>query len=109
MSQPILIKVYGSFWPADEQLCKQIGELSASALPEAPDIVLEGNLLKISFEGIYFPIDEVLEALKKEVSGQGKIDVLDIEDWQMSRHLIQAGHIGMSKMPLNNVLDFSGH
>ena len=40
---------------------------------------------------------------------QGKLDVLDLENWRLTRHLFDQGRIRSSSAPLNNVLDYSGH
>ena len=40
---------------------------------------------------------------------QGKLDVLDLENWRMTRHAFRDGVLHSSAAPLNNVLDYSGH
>ena len=36
-------------------------------------------------------------------------DLLDLENWRLTRHLFDQGRIRSSSAPLNNVLDYSGH
>lgn len=109
MSQPVLLKVYGSFYPADQAMLESIRQLTASALPQAPDLELEGDLLKITFEGIYFPVDELLEFVDGNPGLEGKLDALDIENWQLRRYLVTDGKISFHSAPLNDVLAYSGH
>ena len=68
-------------------------------------------MARVSFEGVYFPVDEVLAALARHLrpEHQGKLDVLDLENWRLTRHLFDQGRIRSSSAPLNNVLDYSGH
>lgn len=113
MSQPVLLKVYGNLHPADAADLEALTLASASCVQEGGDAVvtLAGDLLRISFEGLFFPVDDVLEALAALLKpGQkGKLDVLDLEAWRLTRHLIADGRISSRSAPLNNVLDFSGH
>ena len=112
MSQPVLLKVYGNLFPADEADREALAKACADRVPAECDAVLrEGDLVRISFEGLYFPVEELLEALAERLAPgqQGKLDVLDLEAWRMTRHLFADGRITSRGAPLNNVLDFSGH
>ena len=113
MSQPVLLKVYGNLHPADAADFEALSRASASCVGEGaePPVTLAGDRLRISFEGLYFPVDEVLEALAALLKPrqQGKLDVLDLDAWRLTRHLFQDGRITSRSAPLNNVLDFSGH
>ena len=40
---------------------------------------------------------------------QGKLDVLDMDGWRLTRHVFTGGQVKSSSAPLNNVLDYSGH
>lgn len=111
MSQPVLLKVYGNFFPANNLLFQQLTRICASAVSQEQAVVfLEGDLLRISFEGIYFPMDEVLGVFQDFFTpeGRGKLDYLDLENWRMTRYLFKDGKISSSSTPLNNVLDYSG-
>lgn len=86
--------------------------ICADALPPDREIVaLEDNLLRISFEGIYFPVEDVLAYIGEnmEPDWSGKLDVLDLEAWTLDRHVFQGGAMRHGHAPLNNVLDYSGH
>lgn len=113
MSQPVLLKVYGNLFPADEADFTALARAAASCVGEGADgpVTLTGDLLRISFEGLYFPVEDVLEAVAARLSPQqqGKLDVLDLEAWRLTRHLFAKGRISSRAAPLNNVLDFSGH
>lgn len=113
MSQPVLLKAYGNFWPATAALASQLGAVLVSCLPapDTPPARLAGTLLLISFEGLYFPVDEVICLLERsaDVACQGKLDILDLENWQMTRYLLEAGKFTLSHALLNNVLAYSGH
>ena len=111
--QPVLLKIYGSLYPATPAQAaslKKIAERGLSSCQETPPVSLEGDLLKISFEGIYFPVDDFMNEIKKFLTSdqQGKVDVLDLEAWTLGRHQFADGEIISSSAPLNNVLDYSG-
>ncbi|MDE7240326.1 hypothetical protein [Desulfovibrio sp.] len=113
MSQPVLLKVYGNLYPADAADLEALDRASAGCVQEGADeaVTLERDLLRISFEGLFFPVDDVLEAFAAILRpGQkGKLDVLDLEGWRLTRHQFADGRITSRSAPLNNVLDFSGH
>ena len=113
MSQPVLLKVYGNLYPADGADLEALARASASCVRDGTDevVTLEGDLLRISFEGLFFPEEEVLAALAARLRPEqrGKLDVLDLEAWRLTRHLFADGRITSRAAPLNNVLDFSGH
>lgn len=111
MTQPILLKVYGGLRPVSAALHAAISEIAFAAMPSEASILLDGEWLEISFEGIYFPVDELIMAIETaEITNlNGKIDVLDIENWQLRRFLIVDSRIEMRATSLNNVLAYSGH
>lgn len=113
MTQPLLLKIYGSLWPTQNALLKDLSAIASTAIPGSgePCITLTGDLLKIAFEGVYFPLDEVLIAIEKQLNTQqeGKLDKLDLELWQLTRYIFKNGEIKKSSAPLNNVLAYSGH
>lgn len=113
MSQPVLIKAYGNLWPADADLAAALRQTAADCLPKpkAPVIGMQGDLLTISFEGIYFPAPDflnVIERLRPQTL-RGKLDVLDIENWRLERHIFADGKTETRCAPLNDVLAYSGH
>ena len=114
MSRQPLLKVYGHIYPVDDALYAALENACADAMPDEDDIpVLErdGDMARFSFEGTYFPLDEVLAALTAHMrpDQQGKLDVLDMEGWRLIRHTFSQGHTEVHSAPLNNVLDYSGH
>lgn len=111
MSQPILIKAYGSLWPAGPDLARELRGIAALAQPEAAEVDLDGDLLRIAFEGVYFPGDEFAAAIGRNLDQgmRGRLDILDLEAWRLRRLAVANGAISESRAPLNNVLAYSGH
>ena len=114
MSRDPLLKAYGHVYPVDDSFYAALEQACAEAMPDEDDIpVLErdGDMARISFEGTYFPLDEVLEVLTAHVQAEhkGKLDVLDLEGWRLIRHTFAQGRVEVHSAPLNNVLDYSGH
>lgn len=118
MSNEVLVKVYGHVWPVDENFADAMGQACSSALTHAgsatdgdlPVCEKDGDMVRISFEGLYFPLDDVLEVLSAGIGPeqQGKLDYLDLENWQIVRHLISKGKLEVSTRSLNQVLEYSG-
>lgn len=111
MSQPVLIKTYGNIYPASKELLRELAARMQDAIPAGNVTVANGDMLLLSFEGIYFPLEEVLAGIERHITGQsaGKLDYLDLEAWRLTRFRIENGKISSSSAPLNNVLDYSGH
>lgn len=111
MSQPILLKVYGHIWPAPSGLAPELCRIGRACLPGSEPVSQAGDLVNISFEGLYFPVDDFVAAIRSSTCGreQGKLDVLDLENWQLTRWLIENGALSEHRAPLNNVLAWSGH
>lgn len=106
-----LVKVYGNISPADAALANALTKAVAPALP-APDdaiVTLTGDLLCLSFEGLYFPLDDALAALRQHLAPQhaGKIDYIDMDTWTLTRHTIENGALHVRSAPLNSVLEYS--
>ncbi|MBQ9406533.1 MAG: hypothetical protein IJU37_07345 [Desulfovibrio sp.] len=109
-----LLKVYGHIHPADATLFSALKDACAAALPDNDDIPLleqEGDLVRISFEGAFFPVEEVLAAVQTRLlpEHQGKLDVLDMDAWRLVRHVFRAGRVESRSGSLNQVLEYSGH
>lgn len=113
MSQPVLLKVYGSLHPADADTRAAVARACEGRMPAGQEeaVTLEGDLLRIAFEGLYFPVEETLDAVAARLTPEqaGKLDVLDLEAWRLERHVFANGRITSGAAPLNNVLEFSGH
>lgn len=112
MSQPVLVKAYASIFPEDGLPLRELEEVCGQALGgEAPQLRSESGMLLLSFEGIYFPEEDFVAALQNcpDSRRQGKLDVLDLEDWLLRRYVFEGDETVAKKAPLNNVLDYSGH
>ncbi len=113
MSKHILIKVYGHIWPSTVHLIQSLQPIVPYSEHMNLDEILEhdNDLTRISFEGIYFPLDDVLEVIKTflQNDSQGKIDYIDLEEWTLTRHTITGKDISISQRSLNDVMDYSGH
>lgn len=108
-----LVKAYGHVYPAGSPLEDALRAALREALPDNDDVPLlerDGDMLRISFEGSYFPEEEVVAVLRAAPGTlRGKLDVLDLERWRLTRHAFRDGILHTSAAPLNNVLDYSGH
>lgn len=105
----ILIKVYGSISNANTELFN-----AALRVVEEQDenaVELDGTFFTISFEGIYFMIDEFITAIKPHLTREcsGRIDYIDVDDWTLTRFWIEGGLITHNTADLNHVMDHSGH
>ncbi len=109
---PVQIKVYGAFSPVGEDAATRVAAAGSGAVgqPE-PWLFREGDLLRISFEGIWFPWEDVWDALRETLApaARGKLDVLDLDAWTLTRHTLDEQGVHVSTRPLNHVLDYSGH
>lgn len=106
----ILVKVYGSVHPLQE--AEKISLVNRLELLLGDDIVdADGDMVRIGFEGMYFPIDEVLEIIQEYLHDEsaGRIDYIDMDGWRLHRHMIEGMKIIEKSNDLNNILDFAGH
>lgn len=114
MNRSPLLKVYGHVYPVSDDFFADLAQACASALPDdatEPVLTRERDLARFSFEGVHFPVDATLAAVARHLQPQhqGKLDVLDLENWRLIRHVFAQGKIRVSAAPLNNVLAYSGH
>ena len=109
----ILVKVYAGLHPADTACADSVRRAGAAAVQDSGEVWLfhERDLLRISFEGMYFPEEEVLAALEAclPAQAQGRMDVLDLENWELRRYAREDGKFRLVRRNLNHVLDYSGH
>lgn len=109
----ILIKVYANIYPANQELYNTLtSELSGVYNEHDLDIEvveIENDLVRISFEGIYFPIEEVIDIIKHflTISTQGKVDYIDIEAWRLTRYIIKGTCITARSNSLNAIMDYA--
>ena len=114
MPQSPLCKAYGHVYPCGEALYGALEQAVSGVMGQEGDepvLVREGDMAHISFEGIYFPVEDVVQALREHLTPamQGKLDYLDLEDWRLTRYRLEDGEVRPSSAPLNSVLAFSGH
>lgn len=113
MSQPVLLKIYGNLCPVAQPLCRRLEWIAQGCIPmpEYAPVKIADKLLIFSFEGVYYPIDDTLDAIRKNLAQNmiGKLDVLDIENWIITRHIFKNGQVEVNSAPLNSVLAYSGH
>ena len=104
MREPLL-KVYGHVYPISDAFYADLDAACADALADDADepVLCRGQVVESN--------SQVLAALARHLrpEHQGKLDVLDLENWRLTRHLFDQGRIRSSSAPLNNVLDYSGH
>ena len=108
----VLIKVYAGLHPADAACADSVRQAGADAMHDSSDPWLfhACDLLRISFEGVYFPEDDVLAALEVCLPAHacGKMDVLDLDAWELRRYAREDGTFRLSRRNLNAVLDYAG-
>ena len=113
MSYNVLIKVYGHVWPISKDVKKKLSPyfIANEHMSAEEMLEYENDMLRISFEGIYLDIEEVLTILKcyLQATSQGKVDYIDLEAWTLTRSSIKNGLISTSSASLNAVMDYSGH
>ena len=122
MSQPVLLKVYAAFLPVTSDLFDRVREAASGAIAMegdyGPHVFFEDTMLRISFEGIYFPWEDVVPLLEEAVlqGAKGKMDVLNMEAWTMTRFEASdcdrahaTPYLREGTVSLNHVLDYSGN
>lgn len=104
------VNVFGHLTPASPAMLEAARAVLTSWQLEA-ELSLEGDVLRLAFEGVYFPGEELRDALQPELQREcgGKIDVIDRESWTLTRHLCTNGTWHTFTVGLNHVLDYSGH
>ena len=105
----ILIKVYGSISNATPALYEAAKDAVAELDEDA--VELDGTFFTITFEGIYFMIDEFMDAIKPHLTKEssGRIDYIDVDEWTLTRFWIEGGLVTHNTAGLNHVMDHSGH
>lgn len=105
----VLIKVYGSISNASPELFAAAQEVVQEVDEDA--VELDDTFFTITFEGIYFMIDEFIEAIKPHLTQEssGRIDYIDVDEWTLTRFWIEGGFITQNTAGLNHVMDHSGH
>lgn len=108
----VFMKVYGAFHPTDQRVDTALLSLQPQIMGDSAWFYRTNDMINISYEGIWFPVDDALDLLTKNLSPEstGKLDVLDLDAWTLTRHQWQGGQFQSSPArDLNSVLDYSGH
>lgn len=103
--EQIIVKVYGHVSPASEGMLDAVRPIADDA------VALEGTMLLVSFEGMYFMIEEFMEALAPHLARgcEGRIDYIEMDAWTLTRFWIKDGLVSSSSASLNQVMAYSGH
>lgn len=107
-----MTKVYGYLRPCPQKALAPLFEALRLMGDEAAEtLVLQGELLNIGYEGVFFPVEDFLQALAPflDKNSTGKLDYIDMEAWQLTRYNFENGFITSASRSLNSVLDHSGH
>ncbi len=106
MQKPSL-KVYGYVEPASGVMYETLQKVLASAFVPPEALSFSPPSLFFSYEGEYFPLEEVLTCMAPLLDGaaQGKLDYIDMEAWTLTRHFFQNGRIVIRSASLNHVMD----
>ncbi len=106
--RPVIVKAYGGLAPASQEALDAVeAVLESWFISGAAE--LEGDLLRITFEGDAFPDDDVAEALKPFLCEKswGRLDVMDLEAWTLRRWQFGGGDLRVSTATLDKALDTS--
>ncbi len=110
--RPVLVKVYGFLRPVSRNELAELREALALVDAEAGEVLtLNGELMNISYEGTFFPLDDFLLAAAPMAQRgcHGKIDYLDLEAWKLRRYICENGSFQGKERDLNSVMEYSGH
>ena len=111
----IAVKVYASFYPLAPAEAEALGDaldgLAPLVMGDASAVFREGDMVRISYEGLYYPVDDALDVLERllPATAQGRLDFIDMEGWTITRHVYAGGKRTGNIRNLNDVLDHSGH
>lgn len=106
------MKVYGAFHPVPDEVDKALLELQPLVMGTEEFFFRVNDMINIVYEGIWFPVDDALEALTRTLPHEavGKMDVIDLDNWTLTRHQWSGGIFHASQpRDLNFILDYSGH
>ena len=106
--RPVIVKAYGSFYPASEDALDAVNAvLSSWFIEDAAE--RKKDMLVIGFEGDSFPDEEIIDCLKPFMSGEthGKLDVMDLEAWTLRRWIFSGREAKANTVTLNKALDTS--
>lgn len=104
--KPVIVKAYGGLSPATKEALAAVQSVLRDwYISEAAE--LSGDLLRISYEGDFFPHAEVAEAVKPFLcpESEGRLDILDFEAWTLCRYFFSYGHLRCHTATLNKALE----
>ena len=107
-----LVKVFAAFSPVGEGCFEALQQTAGAALGcDEPWLFREGDMVCIAFQGLWFPLEETLAALREHLAPEtaGKLDYLDLETWTLTRCVWRHGAFDRVIRDLNHVLAYSGH
>lgn len=106
MMASIIVKAYASLHPAGKEALEAVNRVLADWYLEGA-ASLEGDLLRISHEGEYFPADEVAEAIRPLLTSasEGRLDFLDLEAWTLRRFFFHHGTVSVREASLDRALE----
>ncbi len=108
------VKVYGHLYPVEEECyTRALAIINTWNLVDDFGEIIEYNkdMINISYEGDYFPCDEIVELLNSYHNAltQGKLDCINIEKWTLNRHFFNLGEKHrQNTASLNNALEKQG-
>ena len=103
-------KAYGNLSPAGEDAVRAVDRVFMDwGMSQRAE--LEGDILRVAFESVFFPLDDILVSLKPFLrpDSSGKMDLIDMEEWTLTRAIFAGTEIRLSSAGLNDVLAYSGH
>lgn len=104
--RPIAMKAYAGIHPLNADALEAVKAVLRDWHIEDA-VELTGDLLRISFEGDYFPGEDVAEALRPFLSqdSRGKLDVMDLDAWTLQRFFFDYGSLSTRMASLNQALE----
>ena len=107
------VKAYGNLHPADGRALQALEAVfdSWGLTVELELAGSNGDLLRLGFEGVFFLYYDAVEAIRPFLTpaSTGKLDILNFEDWTLTRYTFDAGRLCRGQRDLNQVLEYSGH
>lgn len=102
------IHAFGHLTNATPDIVQQVQDLLGSWGLLA-ELELDGTLLRLDYEGVYFPHEDLVEALSPfHAAAEGRFDIIDREAWTLTRYVIARTSHTLHVVPLNHVLSYSG-
>ncbi len=106
----VLVKVYGDLCPVNDTLANALLREQPDQTSGEPALTRHTDMLLFSFEGTFYPMEEVLHLVRAALTPEleGKIDYIDMEAWILTRYIVSGGFIHCTTRSLNHVMAYSG-